>query len=122
VVNQGFQKRAVLALRWSLGVVVIVQSLRFALEPAAAHYFAQRLPFWLRPGLAWTEIAAAVLFLMPLTARWGGYLLMLVFLLAGLLHVLHGEFDIGPLVVYAAAVLVTLAYRDNALQSSYDRR
>jgi hypothetical protein len=34
--------------------------------------------------------------------------------LAALLHILHGEFDIGVLLVYAMAVLVTIVYRSGA--------
>src|SRR5579864_8366741 len=97
--NQDAQKRAILALQWSVGLVVIIQSLRFALGPAVASYFARTgLPFWVRPALAWSEIAAAVLFLIPLTAKWGGYLLIVIFFMAAVLHVLHGEIDIGALV------------------------
>jgi uncharacterized membrane protein YphA (DoxX/SURF4 family) len=117
------QKLAMAILRWSLGVVLILQSLRLAFEPSAAQYFARAgLPFWVGPGLAWSEIAAAVLFLVPLTAVIGACLLMVILLLAALVHVLHGEFDIGALVVYAAAALVSLSYRKNRLQQSYERR
>ena len=120
--SQDVQRRAILALRWSVGLVAIVQSLRLYFDPAAARYFARAgLPFWVRPGLAWSEIAAGVLFLMPFTAKLGGYVLMVIFVVAALLHVLHREFDIGALVVYAAAVMVSLAY-GNSMQSTYDRR
>jgi hypothetical protein len=47
----------------------------------------------------------------PFTMLLGGYMLLVIFFLAALLHVLRGEFDIGVLLVYAMAVLVTLAYR-----------
>lgn len=120
--SKSIQERAIAVLRWSLGVVLILQSLRLTFEPSAAGYFARAgLPFWARPALAWSEIVAAVLFLIPFTAVIGGYLLIVVFLVAALLHVLHGEFDIGALVVYAAAVLVSLSYRNGALQQSYER-
>jgi hypothetical protein len=61
----------------------------------------------MRPGLAWAEIAAAILFLVPLTTLLGGYLLLAIFFLAALLHILRGEFDIGVLLVYAMAVLLS---------------
>ena len=121
--NQDVQRRAILALRWSVGLVVIVQSLRLYFDPAAGRYFARTgLPSWVRSVLAWSEIAAGVLFLVPFTAKLGGYLLVVIFALAAVLHVLHGEFDFGALVVYAAAVMVSLAYGNSTLQSTYDRR
>jgi hypothetical protein len=58
------------------------------------------MPLWMRPALAWAEIAGAILFLVC----WGGYLLLVIFFVAALLHIFHGEFDIGVLLVYAMAV------------------
>lgn len=79
------------------------------------------MPSWMRPALAWTEIAAAILFLVPFTTMLGGYLLLVILFLAAALHVLHGEFDIGVLVVYAMAVLVSMAYRsDTKLETGHD--
>jgi hypothetical protein len=37
-----------------------------------------------------------------------------IFFLAALIHVLHGEFDIGVLLIYAMAVWVSMAYRGSA--------
>jgi DoxX-like family len=102
---------AVLGLQWIVGLVVIVESLRLAFESSAARHFA--MPLWMRPTLAWAEIAAAILFLVPFTTLLGGYLLLVIFFLAALLHILHGEFDIGVLLVYAMAVLVSMAYRSS---------
>jgi hypothetical protein len=115
---------AVLGLQWTVGLVLIIESLRFALQASAARHFAQTgMPLWMRPALAWTEIAAAVLFLVPFTMVLGGYLLLVIFFLAGLLHVLHGEFDIGVLLVYAMAVLVTMAYPTGGkLEAAHDRQ
>jgi hypothetical protein len=115
---------AVLGLQWTVGLVLIVESLRFALQASAARHFAQTgMPLWMRPALAWTEIAAAILFLVPFTMVFGGYLLLVIFFLAGLLHILHGEFDIGVLLVYAMAVLVTMAYRTGGkLEAAHDRQ
>ena len=62
------------------------------------------------PALAWTEIAAAILFVVPFTTLLGGYLLLMILFLAAVMHILHGEFDIGALLVYAMAVLVSMAY------------
>jgi hypothetical protein len=120
--NSQARPRAVLGLQWVVGLVLIIQSLRFALEESAARHFAQTgMPLWMRPALAWTEIAAAILFLVPLTMALGGYLLLVIFFIAGLLHILHGEFDIGVLLVYAMAVLVSMAYRRGGeLEAAHD--
>lgn len=113
--NTRARPRAVLGLQWILGLVLIVESLRLAFAPSAARHFAQAgMPLWMRPALAWTEIAAAILFLVPFTMLLGGYLLLAIFFLAALLHVLNSEFDIGVLSIYAMAVPVTLAYRTSA--------
>jgi hypothetical protein len=122
--NTRARPRAVLGLQWILGLVLIVESLRLAFEPSAARHFAQAgMPLWMRPALAWTEIAAAILFLVPFTTLLGGYLLLVIFFLAALLHLLHGEFDIGVLLIYAMAVLVTLAYRASAESgATHDRQ
>ena len=106
------KRTAVLGLQWTVGVVLIVESLRLALDPVAARHFARSdMPLWLRPALAWTEIAAAVLFLVPFTMMLGGYLLLVIFVVAALLHIFHGEFDVGVLFVYGMAVLVGMVYR-----------
>jgi hypothetical protein len=122
--NSQARPRAVVGLQWVVGLVLIVESLRLALDATGARHFAQTgMPLWMRPALAWTEIAAAILFLVPFTTVLGGYLLLLTFFFAAALHVLHGEYDIGVLVVYAMAVLASLAYRDGAnSEVAHDRR
>jgi hypothetical protein len=60
-------------------------------------------------GLA--ELAAAILFLIPRTVRLGGILLMVVFGVAALFHMLHGEYDIGHLAVYGAAAFAVVSSR-----------
>jgi DoxX-like family len=110
--NSQAKPRAVLGLQWIVGLVLMVESLRLAFEPSAARHFAQAgMPLWMRPALAWTELAAAILFLVPFTTMLGGYLLLVIFFLAALLHILHGEFDIGVLLVCAVAVLVSMAHQ-----------
>lgn len=101
------QQIAFLALRWSVGVVVLWQSWRFVLSATAAHHFYRLgLPHWIRPVLGIAEIMAAILFLIPKWNRAGGYALLAIFFVAAVLHLLHGEFDIGLLFVYGSAVLV----------------
>jgi DoxX-like family len=113
--NSPTMRKAVWGLQWTVGLVLIIESLRLAFEPSAARHFARTgMPMWMRPALAWTEIAAAILFLVPFTTVVGGYALLVIFAVAALLHVLHGEFDIGVLVVYSMAVLVSLTHRGAA--------
>jgi hypothetical protein len=63
--------------------------------------------------LSGAEMLAAVLFLLPVTAAIGGYGLLTIFTSAIAIHALHGDVSgLETLVVYGAAVLATLAYRD----------
>jgi DoxX-like family len=101
-------------LRWTLGLVVILESCQFVLSTAAAHFLAKAgLPSWIRPVLGGSEIITAVLFLVPFTTVVGSYLLLVIFGLAALVHILRGQYEVGGLVVYAAAVLVCLAHTEN---------
>ena len=113
--NPQLRRFAIPALQWSVGLVVLAESLRLAFGPEASRHFAGTgMPTWLRPALAWPEIVAALLFLIPLTVVAGGYFLLVVFAFAAILHLLHGQYDIGALLVYAMAVLVVMAYRSSA--------
>ncbi len=116
--------KAIVGLQWVVGLVVIVESLRLAFDATAARHFERAgMPLWMRPALAWTEIAAAILFLVPFTTVLGGYLLLVIFFFAVILHLLHGEYDIGALAVYGMAVLASLAYRGGARSEvAHDRR
>ena len=83
---------------------------------SAAHLLARLgLPSWVRPALGISEILAAILFLVPFTTVVGGYLLLVVFGLAAMVHVLHGQYGIGELVVYGVAALVCLVHRRNTV-------
>jgi hypothetical protein len=114
--NAQLRKLAVPLLHWSVGLIVLAESLRLAFGPEAGRHFARTgMPAWLRPALAWPEIVAALLFLIPLTLVAGGYFLLVVFAFAAVLHLLHGQYDIGALLVYAMAVLVVIAYRGKEL-------
>ena len=101
-------------LRWTLGLVVMLESFEFVFSTSAAHFLAQAgWPAWLQPVLGGAEIIAAVLFLVPFTATIGGYLLLIIFGLAALLHILHGQYGVEGLLVYAVAVLATMAHAKN---------
>jgi uncharacterized membrane protein YphA (DoxX/SURF4 family) len=110
-------------LRWILGLVVVLESVEFIFSNSAGHFLAKAgLPSWIQPALGGSEILAAVLFLLPFTAKIGSYLLLIIFALAALLHILHGQFNVGELVVYAAAVLVCLAHAGNTMQGASHER
>ena len=112
--NANLTRVSIPLLRWTLGLVVMLQSFEFVFSTSAAHFLAKvGLPAWLRPVLGGSEIIAAVLFLVSFTATIGGYLLLVIFGLAALLHILHGEYGVEGLLVYAVAALVSMAHTKN---------
>jgi hypothetical protein len=112
--NANLRRFSIPLLRWTLGLVVVLQSFEFVSSSSAAHFLAQAgLPAWARPALGGSEATAAVLFLVPFTATIGGYLLLAIFGLAALLHILHGQYGVEGLLVYAVAVLVSMAHTEN---------
>jgi hypothetical protein len=101
---------ALLILQWVLGLVILGESARFAFSPEAAHAFAKTgMPNFIRLGVAWAEIAAAILFLIPRATVAGGRFLIAVLAAAILIHLLHGWFDVGVLLVYTAATWAVVA-------------
>lgn len=92
-------------LRFTLGIVVLIQAVMFVL-PSAAHEFARtHLPGFVRMILGWGEIVGCVLMLIPKTTIRGAWLLFAVFVMAILVHLLHGQLGVGNVVLYAAAAL-----------------
>lgn len=121
--NQPLKKFAIPGLRWTLGTVVLLESMHFALSSSAAHQFAKTgLPQWIRPALGGSEIIAVLLFLAPAARLVGGYLLLFILVIAVVIHFLHGEFDVGSLMVYVMAVIVCMTHHDReAVEVSHDR-
>ena len=96
-------------LHWSVGIVLIIQSAKFAFGAGAAKMVAHMgLPPWVRPAIGVTELVAAVLFLLPPTTVLGGWILVVVISLAMVVHLLHGQYDISMLVIYAMSVLAVV--------------
>jgi len=96
-------KRGLRVLRLTLGTVILVEAILFIL-PGAAHSFSRtHMPAVVRMILGVGEIVGCVLMLIPQTAVRGAWLLLAVFVFAILLHLLHGMYDIGNVVIYAAA-------------------
>ena len=103
-------KAAILGLQWSLGLVVRAEALFLAFGPAQIKAFSKTgMPDSVRFGLAWSEIAGSVLFLVPPATGVGEWCLVVIFFAAAVVHILHGWLDVGALVVYAAAALVVIA-------------
>jgi hypothetical protein len=96
-------KCGLIALRWTLGIVILIEAVMFVL-PGAAHDFARsHMPAFVRMVLGWGEIAGCILMFIPKAKISGAWLLMAVFVMAILIHLLHGMYNVGNLSVYAAA-------------------
>jgi hypothetical protein len=99
-------KTALTVLQWTLGIVVLIESILFLL-PSAAHAFAQtHMPNAVRLGLGLAEAAGCIFMLYPRTAARGAWLLIVVFALAIVIHLLHGMYNVGNLAIYMAAAWV----------------
>ncbi|HXW18791.1 MAG TPA: DoxX family protein [Candidatus Acidoferrales bacterium] len=112
--NSWLSRNSIALLRWTVGLVVLLQSSWLAFAPSAAHSFSKSgFPAWVRPMISGPEILAALLFLIPATNLVGSYFLLVIFALATLIHALHGDLPTGVnLLIYAAAVLVCMAHRE----------
>jgi hypothetical protein len=96
-------KIALTGLQWTLGVVILIESVLFLL-PSAGHDFARtHMPNSVRLVLGCGEILGSVLLLIPRTAIRGGWVLVAVFGLGIVIHLLHGTYNVGNLAIYAAA-------------------
>jgi hypothetical protein len=96
-------KTALSGLQWTVGLVILIEAVLFVM-PGARHDFARtHMPDIVRQVLGWGEIIGAVLLLIPKTAVRGARILMGVFLLAIVIHLLHGMFNVGNLAIYSAA-------------------
>jgi uncharacterized membrane protein YphA (DoxX/SURF4 family) len=94
---------ALTVLQWTLGIVILIEAVLFVL-PGAAHEFSRtHMPGFVRLILGWGEIIGCVLLLIPRTAIRGAWLLLAVFIMAILIHWLHGQYNVGNVVIYAAA-------------------
>ena len=109
------KRLAIPFLHWSTGLVVLWQSYQtFHSAWSKLHVPGHSGTLaGVRLLLSGSEMGAAILFLVPLTNALGGYLLLAIFGLAIIIHTLHGDFSgMETLIVYSAAVLVSLAHRN----------
>jgi len=90
-------------LQWTLGIVILIEAVLFVL-PGAAHDFARtHLPDFIRLILGFGEILGCILLLIPKSATRGAWLLLAVFVMAIIIHLMHGAYNVGNLAIYAAA-------------------
>ena len=102
-------KCGLIALRWTLGIVILIEAVMFVL-PGAAHDFSRtHMPAFVRMVLGWGEIAGCILMLIPRTKISGAWLLLAVFVMAILIHLLHGMYNVGNLAIYAVAAFAVAA-------------
>jgi uncharacterized membrane protein YphA (DoxX/SURF4 family) len=107
------KKLGLTVLQWSLGIVILVEAVMFVL-PSAAHDFARtHMPGFIRMVLGFGEIIACILLLIPKTATRGAWLLLAVVVMAILIHLLHGLYNVGNLVIYAAAAFAIAVGKGN---------
>jgi hypothetical protein len=94
---------ALIVLRWALGMVILIEAILFVVPSAARGFAATHMPGFIRLVLGWGEILGSVLLLIPRTTIRGAWLLLAVFVFAIMIHLLHGAYNVGNLVIYAAA-------------------
>jgi hypothetical protein len=100
-------KTALLALQWSVGAVLFIEAALLAYSSTQIHFQGDAgIHHGVLLALAWAEMLACVMFLIPSTMKLGARLLIIVLALAALVHMLHGSFEIGGLLIFAAAVSV----------------
>ena len=106
-------KMALTVLQWTLGVVILAEAVRFVM-PGAVHDFARtHLPSLIRFVVGGGEIIGCILLLIPPTAIRGAWMLVAVFTLAIVIHLLHGMYGVGNLVIYTAAAFAIATGKGN---------
>ena len=96
-------KIALTGLQWTLGIVILIESVLFLLPSAGRDFARTHMPNFVRLILGCGEVLGSLLLLIPRTAIRGAWLLMGVFVLAIVVHLLHGLYNVGNLAIYAAA-------------------
>jgi len=110
--TQPSHKLTLNGLQYSLGLVLIYECSRLLFSPAASRSLEKaHLPHALVLAIAAVELLGAILFLIPPTVLAGGRVLLATFVVAAVVHILHGQLDIGYLVIYAMAVLAVSTER-----------
>jgi hypothetical protein len=90
-------------LQWTLGIVVLIEAILFVL-PGAAHDFTRtHMPDFIRLFLGFGEIVGCILLLIPKSTTKGAWFLLAVFVMAIIIHLMHGAYNVGNVAIYAAA-------------------
>jgi uncharacterized membrane protein YphA (DoxX/SURF4 family) len=106
-------KLGITLLRWVLGVVILIESVLFILSGAAHDFARMHMPDFVRLILGVAEILGCILLLVPRSAVRGAWLLLAVFVMAILIHLLHGAYNVGNLAIYAAAAFAIAVGKEN---------
>ena len=72
------------------------------------------MPEIVRQILGWSEIIGALLLLIPQTVARGAWFLVGIFVFAIAIHLLHGAYNVGNLVIYSAAAWAIAAEKTSA--------
>jgi len=106
-------KLALGVLQWVLGIVILAEAVQFVL-PQAAHQFSRtHMPDAVRLLIGYGEIVGCILLLIPPTAVRGAWLLVGIFTVAIVIHLLHGTFGVGNLIIYAAVAFAIAIGKEN---------
>ena len=96
-------KLGLCVLQYALAIVILIEAVLFVLPSAARDFARTHMPHAIRFILGFGEIIASLLLLLPKTAVSGAWLMFLVVLFAIAIHLVHGQTNVGNLVIYAAA-------------------
>ncbi len=96
-------RRSFVVFHLTLASVVFIQSILTAINA----FWVELNANWLLFSLASVEAVAAILFVIPVTLRFGGIVLCLVFFVAFTIHAIIGEFEL-QLLVYGAGTIFVL--------------
>ena len=108
-------RASIVALHWPVGLVLLVQAFGLAFSARARAEFAGTgLAPVLRPLLAWSEVASALLFLYPRTMMLGALGLLGVLLATVGVHLYLAQGFAG-LLVYMAAIVAVVTHRSESL-------
>ena len=106
-------KTALTGLRWTLGVVILIEAILFLMPGARRDFSQTHMPDVLRLVLGWGEIIGSILLLIPRTAARGAWILAGTFALAIMVHLLHGMPNVGTLAIYTVAAWAVALGKDH---------
>jgi len=113
---------SIVALQWTVGLVLMLQAFVLAFSAGArAEFTATSLAPFLRPCLAWTEAGAALLFLWPRTMIFGAFSLLGVLLATMVVHLYLAQGFAG-LLVYMAAIVAVVTHRPERSSAACGKR